>query len=160
MEYREMTLPQVEIIGMAGEGDAGVGAQWIAALWNAANARFGEIAGLAKMDESGTPQRLWGAMSDVDSQFRPWGRRGLYLAGCEVESGSAAPEGWTKWTLPAFTYWTAPCEQTTYGEVFRQMLDDVLPKGGKRLAGAVQEMYLPAEGNGGQMYLCFPVEKH
>ena len=48
-------------------------------------------------------------MSDIDNNFLPWDWQGKYLAGCEVKEDSEAPEGWTKWVLPAFKYLSVKC---------------------------------------------------
>ena len=44
-------------------------------------------------------------MSDLSRSFLPWEdgfTRGLYLAGVQVPPEALPPEGWVKWTLPAF----------------------------------------------------------
>lgn len=154
--YEKKTLPAITVIGMQGQGPAGTGNSWIAPLWQAANERFGEIAPLVLTDDSGAPKRLWGAMSDVTHAYHPWGEEGLYLAGAEANADAQAPEGWTKWTLPAHTYMVVMCSQNTYQRVFSAMLDDVLPRLGYTLTGAVHEVYYPSKP--GCLYLYFPID--
>lgn len=156
MEIVACELPAVSVIGM--EGEARPGHNPVPALWEQANARFEEIAPLALRDESGAPVGIWGAMSDLSRQFLPWTdgfSRGLYLAGAQVPAGVEPPEGWTKWTLPAFACLRVKAEGD-YAAAFRAGLDE-LERRGFTLAGAVQDCHRPAEG--GQLYLFFPYKR-
>ena len=104
------------------------------------------------------PVEIWGAMSDLSRQFLPWTdgfSRGLYLAGVQVPAGVEPPEGWTKWTLPAFACLRVKAEGD-YAAAFRMGLEE-LGRRGLTLAGAVQECQCPAEG--GQLYLFFPFKR-
>lgn len=150
--------PAFAVIGKEGEGDASAGAQWVPALWQDANAHFGEIAGLVKREKDGAPAGVWGAMSDVLMRFEPWSGRGKYLAGCEAADGAEPPQGWAKWVIPAHRYLTVGCTQQTYGAVFGEIIGNYLPQNGWRLAGAVQEFYPPREGEDA-VVLYFPVER-
>ena len=156
MEIVSCELPAFSVIGM--EGEAWPGHNPSSALWEKANARFGEVEGLALRDEKGTPVGIWGAMGDLSRQFLPWTdgfSRGLYLAGVQVPPEALPPEGWTKWTLPAFACLQVKVEED-YAAAFRAGLDE-LERRGLTLAGAVQECQRPAEG--GQLYLFFPLKR-
>ena len=149
-------LPAFSVIGM--EGEAEPGHNPAPALWGEANARFGEVEGLALRDENGVPVGFWGAMSDLSRQFLPWEdgfSRGLYLAGVQVPDGARPPEGWTKWTLPAFACLRVKAEGD-YAAAFQAGLDE-LERRGLTLAGAVQDFNCPAED--GQLYLFFPFKR-
>ena len=156
MEIVTCELPAFSVIGM--EGEAEPGHNPAPALWDEANARFGEVEGLALKEESGVPVGVWGAMSDASRRFLPWEdgfSRGLYLAGVQVPDSAQAPEGWTKWTLPAFACLRVKAEGE-YAAAFQAGLDE-LERRGLSLAGAVQECHRPAEG--GQLYLFFPFKR-
>lgn len=156
MEAVIRELPAVSVIGM--EGEAKPGYNPAPALWEAANARYGEVDALALRDESGVPVGTWGAMSDLSRSFLPWEdgfSRGLYLAGIQVPPEALPPEGWVKWTLPAFACLQVRAEGS-YGSAFQAGLDE-LERRGLTLAGAVQECQRPAEG--GQLYLFFPFKR-
>ena len=156
MEIVSCELPAVSVIGI--EGEAQPGYNPASALWENANARFGEVEKLALREESGAPVGVWGAMSDLSRQFLPWTdgfSRGLYLAGVQVPPEALPPEGWTKWTLPAFACLRVKAEGD-YAAAFQAGLDE-LERRGLALAGAVQECQRPAQG--GQLYLFFPFKQ-
>jgi len=156
MEVKIVTKDAFTVIGKLGQGPAGTGQQWIQPLWAAADANFSEIASLAKLDEQGKVLGLWGAMSDVDETFAPWGDEGKYLASAEAKADAEAPEGWTKWVIPAATYAVVCCTLETYGETFGYMMKAYLPENGYHLAGAVHEFY--PEPGGKKIYLYFPIK--
>ena len=156
MDIATCELPAFSVVGM--EEEAEPGHNPAPALWEKANARFGEVEGLALRDENGFPVGVWGAMSDLSRQFLPWEdgfSRGLYLAGVQVSDDARPPEGWTKWTLPAFACLRVRAEGD-YAAAFRAGLDE-LKRRGLSLAGAVQECQHMAEG--GQLYLFFPFKR-
>ena len=156
MEIVTCELPAVSLIGM--EGEAQPGCSPAPALWERANARFGEVEALTLRDEKGAPVGIWGAMSDLSRSFLPWEdgfSRGLYLAGVQVPPEALPPEGWVKWTLPAFACLGVRAEGD-YGAAFQAGLDG-LKRRGLTLAGAVQECRRPAED--GKLYLYFPFKR-
>lgn len=153
--FRE--LPETAVIGR--EGLCTAQENLCGQLWEEANARFEEVAALGKRTESGAYTGFWGAMSDETRSFRPWTEhfsRGLYLAGIETEKEAEAPEGWTKWILPARRYLVAEVRPEIYGEVFTGVLEKVLPKRGLKLCGAVCDFTDPVTGRN---ELLFPVEE-
>lgn len=158
MEIQTVVKQAFAVIGKEGQGSASAGWQWVPPLWQSANEHFGDITSLAKRNEDGSLAGLWGAMSDVDDSFNPWGENGKYLAGCEVTDDATAPTGWTKWVVPGYKFLAAPCTQQTYGEVFGKMIGEYLPQHGYQLAGAVHEYYDPKEQDG-NLYLYFPIER-
>ena len=156
MEIITCELSAFSVIGM--EGEAEPGHNPAPALWQVANARFGEVEALALRDKNGVPVGVWGAMSDLSRSFLPWEdgfSRGLYLAGVQVPAGAEPPEGWTKWTLPAFACLRVKAEGD-YAAAFPAGLDELAQRG-LSLAGAVQECQRPAED--GQLYLFFPFKR-
>ena len=148
----------VALIGREGRGDAARGGQWVPPLWRDLQLNMAEIAELVLRDPEGKPKGIWGAMSDTARRFLPWESEGLYLAGCEVEPDAEAPQGWSKWVVPAFEYLVVDCTPQTYGTVFQRTLLHTLPENRCELAGAVQEYYDPQSPNGG-MSLYFPVRR-
>lgn len=155
MEMVFCDLPPLSVIGI--EGRAEPGQNPAPALWEEANARFGEVSALALLDENGAPVGVWGAMSDLSRSFLPWEgfNRGLYLAGVQVPDGVQPPDGWAKWTLPGFSCLRVRAEGD-YAAAFQAGLDE-LERRGMPLAGAVQDFHHPAEG--GQLYLFFPYRR-
>lgn len=154
MEMERCVKPSFCVIGKEGSTDQGEG--FVQGLWAEANARFAEIAPLAKRDASGNLVGLWGAMSDPSRAFRAWEdgfTRGLYLAGVEAEEGAQAPEGWSRWVIPAFSYLRVRVDRDMR-ETFASALG-YLKENGLALSGAVQEFYHPGES--GQLTLYFPI---
>jgi len=140
------------------EGSTRDGDGFIQTLWLEANTHFAEIEHLVKRDANGSPIGFWGAMSDFTRSFQSWENNfteGLYLAGAEVADNAVAPEGWTKWSIPAYEYLSAKVEGNT-GEVFASMLS-YMEAHDERLAGAVHDFINPAEN--GQAYMFFPIRK-
>ena len=89
------------------EGSTSDGDGFIQKLWDDADSHFSEIAHLAKRDAKGSIVGIWGAMSDSSRSFKPWEdgfRKGLYLAGVECDDHAEAPDGWTKWIVPIYSY--------------------------------------------------------
>ena len=153
MEINKCTKESFSVIGK--EGSTNDGPQFIQNLWADANAHFGEIAHLARKDEEGKLLGIWGAMSDLTHSFKPWGdnfTKGLYLAGVEVDNDSDAPEGWTKWTIPAYEYIYVQTENlNTFWEVI-----NYLKKNKIQLVGAVHDFTCPQSG---KPYMFFPIKK-
>ncbi len=110
---------------------------------------------LAKRDGNGNFVGCWGAMSDFSLEFKPWENdfsEGLYLAGIECDDSASAPDGWTKWTLPAFRFVKIECD----GKItFRDGLA-LLEQKGYSLAGAIQDF---TDLVFGKDYICLPIER-
>ena len=99
-----------------------------------------------------------GFMSDETMSFMPWTdgfSRGLYLAGIEVYEDTAVPDGWVKWVMPARKYLVTEVQPENYGEIFKYVINSLIPELGMKLAGAVCDFTEPATG---QNKLFFPVE--
>ena len=77
--------------------------------------------------------------------------RGLYLAGVECDVAAEAPEGWTKWVIPAYEYIYAESEEDTFPKVIQYLHDNDM-----NLAGAVHDFTCPKTGKG---YMFFPVKR-
>ena len=93
-----------------------------------------------------------GAMNDVSEKNGRWGERGRYMAGSEADTTAEAPEGWTKWIIPAQTYLVVGCSMASYGEIFDRITDDP----DIHIAGTVHERY-PEPGNPDVIELYIPV---
>ena len=157
MDYSIVSLPEIAIIGKAGlcTKDNNIAAE----LWAQANGHFGEVAELGMREANGAYVGFWGAMSDESMRFLPWEdgfSRGMYLAGVEVPMEAEAPEGWTKWVMPARQYLVADVTPDRYGEVFSDVIRRVIPDTGLKLCGAACDYTDPASG---QAKLFFPVER-
>ncbi len=156
MEYKIVDLPEVSIIGK--EGLCTEKENIVQNLWQEANSHFDEVAALGMKEADGSYVGLWGAMSDENRTFKPWTNhfsRGLYLAGIETYKDSIAPEGWTKWIMPARKYLVVEVNSDSYGEIFTNVINQLIPDIGMKLAGAVCDFTEPATG---QSKLFFPVE--
>lgn len=152
MKIDKVVKEPFAVIGKVGSTEDGAG--FIDRLWNDANANFAEVQALTVKDENGIPVGVWGAMSDLAGTFHPWEddfTRGLYLAGVECEPDAEAPAGWTKWIIPGFEYLRAEREEATFRSMLAWMAEQ-----GLKLAGAVQECTVPAEG---KQYLYFPIRR-
>ena len=108
---------------------------------------------LRKKDENGNLMGIWGAMSDCSRSFLPWEEnfsKGLYLAGVECVDDAQAPAGWSKWTIPGFTYLCAEVEsESTFSDVLAYMRANNMA-----LVGAVQDFTCPVSGKN---YMFFPI---
>ena len=116
---------------------------------------FDEVQSLAKRDENGNLVGLWGAMSDMSLSFLPWEQNfciGRYLAGVECEEDVQAPEGWTRWLIPGYSYLVVEYEnENTFSEMIRYLSENRID-----LVGAVHDFTCPTTGKN---YMFFPVKK-
>ncbi len=152
MDVKRYTKPAFAVIGK--EGSTADGPDFVARLWEDANGHFNEVQHLAKRDAEGNLCGVWGAMSDVSRRFLPWEEnftRGLYLAGVECTADAEPPAGWTKWTVPGFTYLCAESGSDTFPAMLAYLRENDLP-----LAGAVQDFTCPQTG---KSYMLFPIKK-
>lgn len=153
MNYPRSIKDSFTVIGKEGSTKDGEG--FIPKLWAEANAHFSEISHLAKRNASGDLVGLWGAMSDFSRSFQPWEygfREGLYLAGCECEDDAEAPEGWTKWVIPAYEYIYAEQEdENTFRKLMAYMFQKQLS-----MVGAAQDFTDPKTG---KCFVFIPIRK-
>lgn len=137
------------------EGSTLDGDGFIERLWEDANTHFDQVAHLAKKDENGKIQGIWGAMSDFTHSFHPWEEhfsKGLYLASVECEDDAEAPENWTKWMIPGYEYRYVEREnEDTFFEAIQYLKENNIS-----LAGAVHDFNCPQTG---KQYMFFPVRK-
>ena len=153
MKIDHCEMPSFAVIGKEGSTNDGEG--FIKRLWQEANGHFDEIAHLAARDEQGNLLGIWGAMSDMERRFMPWEdgfSRGRYLAGVQCQPDAAAPEGWTKWVIPAYEYLYVECDGT---DVFSAMIQ-YLKENDMPLAGAVHDFTCPQTGKN---LMFFPIRK-
>jgi len=139
------------VIGKMGQGSAENPKEWIMPLWDTANANFHEVEPLICKNKDGVPL-IWGAMNDINENNKRWGETGKYMASGEAHLDSIAPEGWTKWIIPAQTYLVVSCTMDKYGEIFKEMTDKL----GTGIVGTVHEFY-PEPGNPNVLDIYFPV---
>lgn len=145
--------PVITVIGMEGCTDDGSG--FIQRLWQNANSRFSEIAHMADMTDDGSPKAIWGAMSSMDRSNAPWENgfsRGLYLAGCQCRPGAKAPEGWSKWEIPATEWVVYPAD---HPDCFAEGLR-LLEAEGLSMCGAACD-YTDLSSN--QSYTLYPIRR-
>lgn len=153
MEFQTRIKEGFTVIGKLGSTDQEEA--FVQRLWEAANSQFEEVAPLAKKNPDGSLAGIWGLMSDKSGSFRPWENgfsEGLYLAGVETEDDAQPPEGWTKWTSPAYEYRVTELKGP---ETFSQAVR-ALKELGLALAGAAYDYNCPATGVG---WLYFPVRR-
>ena len=156
MEFTIVDLPEIVIIGK--EGLCTEEKNIVQDLWQQANAYFDEVAALGMKEANGSYVGFWGAMSDESRTFMSWTNnfsRGLYLAGIETYKNTSAPEGWTKWILPARKYLVVEVEPGQYAEIFQTVINDLIPQNHMKLSGAVCDYTEPATGKN---KLFFPVK--
>lgn len=153
MEINKRTLNSFSVIGKEGSTSDGEG--FIGKLWEDATEHFEEIAPLAKRDETGGFAGFWGAMTDFSRSFMPWEdgfSKGLYLAGAECRDDADAPDGWKKWTIPAYEYIYVETNETTrFSDVIAYLNENGIP-----LAGAVHDFNCPQTG---KHFMFFPIKK-
>ena len=153
MELQTCIKESFSVIGKEGSTSDGEG--FVKKLWEDANAHFPEVAPLAKRDDKGNILGIWGAMSSFARSFEPWEdnfTRGFYLAGVEVTEGAQPPEGWVKWTVPAYEYVYVLRDSP---EVFSEAIGQLRERG-LCLAGAVHDFICPEDG---QEYMFFPIRR-
>ena len=152
LQIERKIKPSFAVIGREGSTDEGEG--FIQRLWDEANARYGEVQALAKVDENGQPVGFWGAMSDMARTFAPWEdfARGLYLAGVEVRDDAEAPAGWVKWVVPGYEYLTVRCDAP---DTFAQAIASMQAQG-LSLVGAAHDFTSPQDG---QSYIYLPIRR-
>ena len=97
-------------------------------------------------------------MSDLSRSFKPWEdnlTKGIYLAGAEVKNDAEAPDGWVRWTVPAFEFLYVKVEDGA-GETVTAMLK-YLKENDLKLAGAINDFLCPEENM--QLYMFFPIRR-
>ncbi|EOS71043.1 MAG: GyrI-like domain-containing protein [Lachnospiraceae bacterium] len=152
MKIKKCKKESFVVIGK--EGSTSDGEDFIQKLWDDANSHFGEVSHLAKKDENGNINGIWGAMSDFSRSFRPWEdfSKGLYLAGVECNEDAEASAGWTKWVIPGYEYIYAERENDgVFPEVIQYLQEHDIA-----LVGAVHDFTCPQTG---KEYMFFPIRK-
>lgn len=157
MNIKIVDLPEVAIIGK--EGLCTEDNNIVQELWELCNCHFSEVEDLGMKEKDGSYVGFWGAMSDETMSFIPWTNnfsRGLYLAGIEVSKEADAPEGWTKWVMPARKYLVVDVQMEKYGETFKEVIEHTIPDRKVKLCGAVCDYTEPRTGKN---KLFFPIEE-
>lgn len=152
MKMEKITVNAFCVIGIVGSTNDGEG--FVQRLWQQANSRFSEVAGLAKKNADGSFAGFWGAMSDFSMNFQPWEEnftKGIYLAGVEADPEAAAPAGWTKWIVPGFECIKVKADNpATFPDTIAYLKENDL-----NLVAAVQDYTDPKTG---ENYMLFPIE--
>jgi hypothetical protein len=81
--------------------------------------------------------------------------KGIYLAGAEVKDDAEAPDGWTKWTIPASEFLYVKVEDGA--EVTVPAMLKYLEENNLKLAGAINDFLCPEEDM--QLYMFFPIRR-
>jgi len=100
-------------------------------------------------------------MSATDEYLARWKKEGKYLAGWEVKPSTKPPKGRSIWNIPEQMYAVIVCTMATYGEAYKFVVQQFLPKEGYKQAGAMHEFY-PKEFRNIEkdtLYLYFPIKR-
>jgi len=136
MKVQIISKPAFSVIGIEGSGKADEGPSWIGPLWEQAHKRRAEIEHLLKLTGE-----AWGLMSATDEYLAAWKEEGKYLAGWEMKADVKPPAGWNVWKVPTQTYAVVACTMATYGEAYKYVVQQSLPKEGYAQAGTTHEFY-------------------
>ncbi len=153
MDINKCIKNSFSVIGR--EGSTNDSVDFIAKLWQDAEAHFTQADACVKKDENGMPVGYWGAMSDLSRSFLPWEdnfSKGLYLAGFEALDDAVPPDGWTKWVIPSYEYIVV--KNSGY-ETFLELIE-YMKSNDIELVGAVHDHTDPKDG---QAYLYAPIRK-
>lgn len=140
--------PEFTVTGLLWQGASSEATGNVPPLWDRMYADLPE--------EAKRKPDFWGLMGNPSKFLGRWDDRALYLAGVVTERDAPAPEGWTKWTVPAQTYLVAECTLAEYGAVFQNVVEKYLPKHRLSMVGAAHEHYPDAE-HPEHVELYFPV---
>ena len=143
------SLPAFCVIGQLYRGKNEHGE--IPAMWDTLNARRGELQAIRG---SGAAYGVCGNM-EPDGVFE-------YIAGVEVPVGAEAPEGMSRWEVPAQIYAVFPCTLQTIHQAYEQAYQVWLPGSGyKRIDGPDFELYPetfePSDPESQGMFIYIPI---
>jgi len=94
MDYRILGLPFFTVLGRLASGTSLEAPQWVPRLWGETFQARHELSSISLGE-------CWGLMGTPGSPLSRWNEQGTYLAGWEVERGTAPPAGWEAWEVPA-----------------------------------------------------------
>ena len=121
-------LPSFSVVGI--EGSSHDGPDFVAQLWDKAEKKIADV--LPSLKIRNIFPIYWGLMSDNSRSFKPWENdfsEGIYLAGFELaDDRLIPPEGWSKWDVPAQTYFVLPLDGD-YKETLHQGLKTIQANG-------------------------------
>ncbi|MDY6877457.1 MAG: GyrI-like domain-containing protein [Chloroflexota bacterium] len=149
MEPQIVTKPAFTVVGMLYRGKNENNE--IAQMWQEFMPRIGEIVHEANLGDS------YGVCRDMDPEgvFE-------YVAGFEVDSGAAIPEGMVSWDIPAQKYAVFPCTLPTIGEAYQHAFQTWLPRSGyQRGDGPDFELYdetFDPNVQDSEMYIYIPIK--
>lgn len=150
-EVFKVSKDDFAVIGKLGQGTVETAADWVGPLWPAFEQDLSEVAELTSAVD------LWGLMSDAKSWLDPWQEEGKYLAGIECPLEVTAPEGWTKWVIPAMDYLVFKTDGANMDFMITKMFEEILPQQGLQVIAAIQEHY-QEDFEADQVELYFPVK--
>lgn len=158
MKILRCRFKEAIVIGVMGRGKSTEGFTWVPPLWKKAEERFFDIEPFVKKDELGRTE-MFGAMSDIRENFKPWEDEGLYLAAWKIEEiPQDVPFGWSIWKLPECESLNVTIKEENYGSAFKYIMEEYIPSMGMRLSGAVHEYYAPERAHD-ELTLIFPIEQ-
>lgn len=123
MEPKIVSKPAFSVTGMLYRGKMGATNE-IPQLWN----KFGPL--MHTIPHVVHPEIAYGMMGNYDEKTGEFD----YVAACEVEPGTAAPEGMVRWDMPAQTYAVFTTTLPAIGPVYEEIYQRWLPSSGYRHA--------------------------
>ncbi|AYW48831.1 AraC family transcriptional regulator [Tetragenococcus osmophilus] len=154
-EVIQTKKPAFVVVGKEGQGPADEAPTWVSELWRAVYQDLDQLDEF--VDKQTSEADLWGLMSDDKHWLEPWQEQGKYLAGIELPAAVQPPDGWQRWELPAMEYLVVKTDAPNLDSMTQKMFEEILPREGHSLVGAVQEHYLP-DFTTGEVELYFPVQ--
>lgn len=146
------------LVGKEGKGASEKGFEWVPPIWKDVMSNINEVKPIEKLGPKGESLGCWGAMTDINHEYKRWDKEGKYLVGIEVELDAIVPSSWVKWDIPAFEYISVVSSNENYNEVMKEILKIYMPEHNYNLVGAIQEYYSP-NNKEGEMYLYFPIKR-
>jgi AraC family transcriptional regulator len=145
------TLPAFTVIGQVYRGKNEH--QEIPAMWDQLNAHWADFQALG---QTGAAYGLCGHM-EPDGVFE-------YLAGVQVTPSAVAPQGMTRWEVPAQIYAVFPCTLATIHQAYEQAYQVWLPGSGyEHSNGPAFELYPdtfePDDPGSQAMFVYIPVTR-
>jgi len=134
------------VIGKVGQGSVDNFEEWINPLWASLESGLSEIEGIVRKNDDGNPL-IWGALNDSSESYKRWGEPGFdnsgkYMAACEADVDTPAPDGWVKWIIPAQTYMVVRSTPAESEKIYT----DITEKFGSKIIG-VGHAFFPEYDN-------------
>lgn len=152
MDYRILGLPAFSVLGKLDQGPASDAPEWVPRLWARTLT--------SHRDLDLTLGECWGLMGTPEGPLLPWRETGTYLAGWEVPRGTATPEGWTLWTVPASAWIRVAVTAAEIPAGHEFLMSWLSGQAQWRAAGACHEHYPSTfrDPETDNLHLCLPLE--